>query len=107
MPAIKRAKGENKMNVSREEAIAIVGVDAVKEVETENVDFTNRLTDGTPYNGWTEFAASVQCISELTDDGAVLTMYVYIDSNDLVDCEDLSNLDWDAAIAGAIYTVDQ
>jgi hypothetical protein len=94
------------MNVSREEAIAIVGVDAVKEVEAANVDFTNRVTDGTPYNGWTEFASAVAA-TDKQGEPCTLTMYVYIDSDHLVDCEDLSNLDWDAAIAGAIYTVDQ
>jgi hypothetical protein len=95
------------IKVSREEAIAMAGVDAVKEVEAANVDFTGRITDGTPYIGWTEFAASVQYKSELTDDDATLTMYVYIDSDDLVGCEDLSDLNWDAAIADADYEIHQ
>ena len=90
--------------LTRAQAVEQVGGEAVMQVETESVDFTNRLTDGTPHNGWTEFASSVKT-TDKQGESCTLTMYAYIDSDHLVDCEDLSNLSWDAAIADAEFVV--
>mgnify|MGYP001203497987 CR=1 FL=1 len=74
-----------KGNLTREQAIEIVGADAVISVEAKNCDFTNRVVDG----GMVEFAASV-----VTSEG-VLTAYYYT-SQDEIDTagDDLSNVDW-------------
>ena len=75
-----------KGNLTREQAIEIVGADAVISVEDKSCDFTNRVMDG----GMVEFAASV-----VTSEG-VLTAYYYT-SQDEIDAagEDLSNVDWE------------
>ena len=75
-----------KGNLTREQAIEIVGADAVISVEAKNCDFTNRVMDG----GMVEFAASVVTIE------GVLTAYYYT-SQEEIDAagEDLSNVDWE------------
>jgi hypothetical protein len=90
--------------LTRAQAVEQVGGEAVMQVETESVDFTNRLTDGTPHNGWAEFASAV-ATTDKQGESCTLTMYVYIDSDHLVECEDLSYLNWDAAIADAEFVV--
>jgi len=89
--------------LTRAQAVEQVGGEAVMQVETESVDFTNRLTDGTPHQGWTEFASAV-ATTDKQGESCTLTMYVYIDSDHL-DCEDLSDLNWDAAILDAKFVV--
>ena len=74
-----------KGNLTREQAIEIVGADAVKSVEARNCDFTNRVMD----DGMVEFAASV-----VTEEG-VLTAYYY-QTQAAVDAADgLDSLDWE------------
>ena len=41
--------------MTREEAIKTVGLELVEEAERDNCDFTNRVTDGTEWDGYTEF----------------------------------------------------
>lgn len=89
--------------IDREEAIKRVGAESVKSVESENVSFTNRVTDGTEMTGYTEFSASVDCVEDGED--VTLVMYVYIDSDELEAREDLDRLDWDEAIRDAEYEV--
>ena len=82
--------------MTREEAIAQVGVEAVKAVERSNVDFTGRVTDGTPDHGFTEFAAH---------EGS-LQMVVFVDSEELDQVEELDQIDWQAAIQEtAVYEI--
>ena len=75
-----------KGNLTREQAINLVGIAAVMAVEDKGCDFTNRVMDG----GVVEFAASV-----VTSEG-VLTAYYYT-SQEEIDAagEDLSNVDWE------------
>lgn len=91
--------------ITREEAINEVGLALVEKVEAEGVEFTNRVTDGTRHNGYTEFSASVD-LDE--DDGfkSKLTMFVYVDSDTVSETEALDQIDWDAAIAEAEYRVE-
>ena len=90
--------------MKRIEAIKKAGIEAVKKVETSNVDFTNRVTDGTHLQGYTEFSASV----DFTDDDgetATLIMYVYISSDDVEEVENLDELDWESAISDADFDI--
>lgn len=41
--------------MTREEAIKAVGLELVEDAERDNCDFTNRVTDGTEWQGYTEF----------------------------------------------------
>ncbi len=76
-----------KGNLTREQAINLVGIAAVMAVEAKNCDFTNRVMDD---GGVVEFAASV-----VTSEG-VLTAYYYT-SQEEIDAagEDLSDVDWE------------
>lgn len=69
-----------------------------------NVDFTNRVTDGTHLQGYTEFSASVDFTDE-DEETVTLIMYVYIDSYDVKEVENLDELDWEAAIADADFDI--
>lgn len=83
-----------KGNLSREQAIAIVGEDAVEKVEQENCDFTGRVG----YNGScqgdaeVEFSASVGAEDKEGND-VHLVAYYYQDA-DAVDENELDCLDW-------------
>jgi len=41
--------------MERKEAIKAVGLELVEDAEHDNCDFTNRVTDGTEWDGYTEF----------------------------------------------------
>ena len=89
--------------MKRIEAIKKAGMKAVETVESKNVDFTNRVTDGTQLQGYTEFSSSVDFTDE--DGEATLIMYVYIDNDDLDGVENLDELDWESAIADADFDI--
>ena len=84
-----------KGNLTREQAVAIVGEAAVAKVEDESCDFTNRVG----YNGSiqnddeVEFSASVSCEDK---DGyeVSLVAYYYQDADDVDAAEGLDGLDW-------------
>lgn len=73
-----------KGNLTREQAVAQVGEEAVAQVERENCDFTNRVMDG----GWVEFSASVKVGDE------TLLAYYYQTQEAIDAAEDLGNLAW-------------
>jgi hypothetical protein len=73
-----------KGNLTREQAVAEVGEQAVAEVDSVNCDFTNRVMDG----GLVEFSASVN----VGDD--TLTAYYYQAQADVDAAEELDQLDW-------------
>lgn len=83
-----------KGNLTREEAVAIVGEAAVAKVDRASCDFTNRAG----YNGLrqgadeVEFAASVACKAE-ADLQVSLAIYYYQNAR-LVEEKDLEDLDW-------------
>ena len=89
--------------MKRIEAIKKAGIKAVETVESKNVYFTNRVTDGTHLQGYTEFSSSVDFTDE--DGEATLIMYVYIDNDDLDGVENLDELDWESAIADADFDI--
>lgn len=81
-----------KGQLTKDQAIAIVGEAAVAAVEKENCDFTNRLQcDG---DDRVEFAASVAC-KDADGNDATLIAYYY-QTQDALDSagDDLSNIDW-------------
>ncbi len=81
-------KGE----MTREQAVAAVGEDAVNNVERENCDFTNRVQcDG---DTRVEFAASVRC--EDTEGNAVtLLAYYYQEQADVNAVDSPDELKWE------------
>ena len=81
-----------KGNLSKEQAVSLVGLEAVEKVEEKNCDFTARLqTDG---DDAVEFSASVTCVDK---DGSsfVLVAYYYQNEDDVATADDLSDLDWE------------
>ena len=81
----------NKGNLSREQAVAIVGEAAVAKVDAEGCDFTNRTQcDG---DTRTEFSASGRCEDKNGED-CTLTAYYYQEQADLDAVEGLDQLDW-------------
>lgn len=83
--------------LTRDQAIAIVGAEAVDQVEAINCEMTNRLIDG----GFEilEFSASLDAYDDENDVEVNLTAYYYQDDTDgrVKNCEDLSNLTWTVA----------
>ena len=90
--------------MKRIEAIKKAGIKTVETVENMNVEFTNRVTDGTPLQGYTEFSARVDFTDE-DGDTATLIMYVHIDSENVESVENLDGLDWESAIADADFDI--
>ncbi len=84
-----------KGNLTREQAIAIVGEASVLELDAEGCDFTNRVG----YNGTVqgdaevEFAASVSAKDENENDVSLIA-YFYQDAEDVDAAEDLDMLSW-------------
>lgn len=84
-----------KGNLSREQAIAAVGVEAVEKVEAENCDFTSRIMPP----GWgdvVEFSACTKCVDHDGDD-CVLVAYYYQDQSAVDEADKLDHLDWEIA----------
>lgn len=80
-------------NLTREQAVALVGEDAVSKVEKINCEPTSRLQcDG---DTDVEFAASVRAVSNETGVDVHVTAYYYQAAEAVTDCDDLSNLDWE------------
>lgn len=71
--------------LTRQQAIETISLQAVEAVERENCDFTNRVMD----NGWVEFSATLE-----TEEGSLVAYYYQ--TQDAVDaCEQLDELDWE------------
>jgi len=82
-----------KGNLTREQAVAIVGEAAAAKVDAGNCDFTNRLMDDN--DDRVEFSASVRCEDK---DGTECTViaYYYPTQQELDDAgDDLSNVSWE------------
>lgn len=75
--------------MTREQAIERVGIELVEAVEKENCDFTNRITNGTEWQGYCEFSAS------LKNDLGTVVVYYYQKEEDVDATEDLGSLDWE------------
>lgn len=80
--------------MTRDEAIALVGLEAVESVEGENCDFTNRVTNGTEWDGFCEFSASVR-LHDDPNDREQLIAYYYQKNEDVDATEDLGSLNWE------------
>ena len=84
--------GERKSSaISEAEARKIVGDKAVDEVLAVNCDFTGRLID--EVFGVTEMSASIETTDKEGND-VILTVLYLIDSDSLIDCDDMGNLDY-------------
>ena len=76
--------------MTREEAIETVGLELVEQAERENCECTCRVTDGTEWNGYTEFSAS----SDLNENMDRVVVYYYQPTELVLETEDLGSLDW-------------
>lgn len=78
-----------KSNLTRAQAIALVGEDAVNTVGRENCEYTNRCLDD-----FVEFAASVEA-EDIEGYSCTLTAYYYPSQQEIDDAgDDLSNVEW-------------
>ena len=75
--------------IEKEEAVKIAGLELVTEAEEVNCEFTNRVTDGTEWMGYVEFSASAE------NETHRVTVYYYIDEEDMEGVEDLGDLGWE------------
>jgi hypothetical protein len=92
-----------KSSLTREQAIERCGIDAVKKVESENCDFTNRVDVDLDLEGVIEFSASVEARDLKDDNLCVLTAYYYADKDQVENCDgDLGSVDWEIHT----YTID-
>lgn len=77
--------------MTREEAIKRMGLAMVESAEADSCDFTNRVTNGTEWDGFCEFAG----YSEPNEDGKRVVAYYYQKNEDVDATEDLGSLDWE------------
>ena len=82
-----------KGQLTRDQAVAAVGEEAVKAVEAENCDYTNRLMPG-GFEDVVEFAASSQC-TDTDGTACTLVAYYYQDATDVAAAQELDHLDWE------------
>ena len=82
-----------KGTLTRDQAVAIVGEDAVSKVETENCDFTSRLMPA-GFEDVVEFSSSIRC-DDLAGDPCILVAYYYQDADAVSEAEELDHLDWE------------
>ena len=80
-----------KNELTRNELLNFVTEKDICALENENCEFTNRVTEGTSYHGFTEFNAYLE-----TND-FLISVYYYQPSEDVIGCEDLSNLEFTPA----------
>ena len=80
--------------ITKEAAISIVGNAVVAAVIGGNCDFTNRVTDGTSWHGYTEFSASVDAYDQDGDSSVTLIAYWFQDSSTVEQAESLDSLNW-------------
>ena len=84
------------MDMTREEANKAVGLELVEDAERDNCDFTNRVTDGTEWQGYTEFVGR----SGENEKGERVEAYYY-QPNEVLEKmaedgdTDLGGLDWE------------
>jgi hypothetical protein len=82
--------------MTREEAIKAVGLELVEEAERDNCDYTNRVTEGTEWQGYSEFAG----FSSRNENGDMVVAYYY-QPNEVLEKmaedgdTDLGGLDWE------------
>lgn len=88
--------------MTREEVVAVVGEEWVEAVEKENCECTSRLTDGTEWDGFTEFRADVLFANGAyvdfgNDSYRGISAFYYQKNEDCYSDEDidLGSLDWE------------
>ena len=83
--------------ITKEAAISIVGNTAVEAAANGNCDFTNRVTDGTAWHGYTEFSASVDA-TDKDGNSVVCIAYWFQESSAVDQAESLDSLRNDSGI---------
>lgn len=86
--------------LTRDQAVKEVGLDAVIEVEGENVDYTGRVTG----NDWVEFSATVDA-KDGDGEKVKLVMYVMVSQAELDSADGLDGVDWEKAISEAEFQI--
>lgn len=76
--------------MTRDEAIKAAGLEYVEQAERENCECTCRVTDGTDWDGYTEFSAS----SDYNDNMDRVVVYYYQPTELCRKTEDLGSLEW-------------
>lgn len=85
--------------ITKDQAIAAVGDEAISRLLYANVEPTNRVTT----DGTVELSARVNA----QEDGEDVTVFMYVlfDADEFNACEDLDALDWDRAVAEARFEI--
>jgi hypothetical protein len=81
-------------NLTRAEAVEILGETAVDRLECENCDYTSRVSADLDCNNEVEFSASISLPGDEEWDGLCLTAYYYQDKDAAREAEDLGSLNW-------------
>ena len=93
--------------MTRNEAIKQVGLETVELVESQEVEHTNRVTEGTIDAGYVEFSATVDfkygCSADEYE--LMLVMNVLVDEDEYKNADDLDLIDWDSAIKKATFEI--
>lgn len=85
-----------KGNLTREQAVAIVGEAAVASVENENCDFTNRVGYNGSIRGDDEVEFKASASAEDKDGNEVsIVAYYYQDADDVDASDGLDSLNWE------------
>ena len=88
-------------NLSRAEVLDLLGPEVVSLVESENCDYTGRVSSDLDCANEVEFSATVFIRLDLSHmgfgdtDSASLTAYYYQDKDTAAEAEDLGSLDWE------------
>jgi hypothetical protein len=79
-------------DLTRDQAVAQAGLEAVNILNEIDCDFTNRLLR----NGWVEFCADMEIPGETESDcERIITAYYYQKEEDVKKVEDLGDLNWE------------
>jgi predicted SprT family Zn-dependent metalloprotease len=86
---------KNKHNLfNRSQAIKIVGLEVIEKLDKINCWATNRITDGTRWDGYVEFKSSIEANEH------DLSAYWYVEETELLSVSELDEIDWGAAFVG-------
>lgn len=91
--------------INREEATSQVWTDVIEKLLNENVEFTNRVTDGTADAGYTELSATVSLPETEEYEDRKITIYVLVDTDEVDGVEELDQIDWTEPFAGATFEI--
>lgn len=96
---------DKKMNeMNKQQLIDVIGEEKFQQLIDSQLDFSNIITDGTAYNGFTAFFATVG-FTDVDGDDVTARMDVFVDTDVVNDAPSLCYIDWDEALKDAEFSV--